>query len=73
MALSPAETPEVAEVMDDDEDCLRRVLEDAESDLLPVREEFVEDLEPPPVPLRCSALQRILMEFSVRPGKRAAI
>lgn len=26
-----------------------------------------------PVPLRCSALQRILIEFSVRPGSRPAI
>lgn len=79
--LSAADANEDAETTEDadaaDEARLREA--DAEEDFLLARGELgsvwppLPLLLPLPLPLRCSALQRILMEFSVRPGSRAAI
>lgn len=74
-AHEDAETPEDADAADE----VRLREADAEDDFLLARGELgrvwppLPLLFPLPLPLRCSALQRILMEFSVRPGSRAAI
>ena len=87
--LSAADTLDCADPAEDAEEARLRELEDTEDFLaapsafavrppppppLPLPPaQLPPPLPPPEVPLRCSALQRIFIEFSVRPGNLAAI